>query len=332
MAHWFLKILISFSVFSIVSITASFSQDNPGRPIAEIFSEFQINLTDTTKKTGFNLNRAYLGYQFTPAGNISAKIIINLGAPDDLPNGSEPHRYAFYREASLTWTGEKITAAFGITGTRIFDFQQRFWGKRYIANTYQAVNGYGTVADLGLAVDYVFNEYIKADVTLMNGEGYSNLQLDNNLRASVGLTITPMDKLAIRLYGDIQKAEDLWQPVFIGFAGFKNELITFGGEFSYKSNIDIIQGHHVFGFSATGGININEKTEIFSRFDFISSVVMENTALKWNYMSDGNFIVAGIQRTLSPNAKIALNYQGFYPYSTAGLVSDLLSVNAIFKL
>jgi hypothetical protein len=302
-----------------------------GKPIAEIFTDFHINFNDTAKHTGFDLNRAYLGYHFMPGGKISAKIIINVGSPDDLAAGSLPRRYAFFREASLIWSDEKLTVSLGITGTKIFEFQQKFWGKRYIANTYQSINGYGFVADLGLAVDYIFNDYLKADITVMNGEGYSNLQHDNNVRTSLGFTITPIKTIAFRLYGDIQKQEGLWQPVLVAFAGFKNELITIGGEISYKSNIDLVQGHHAWGVSATGGINLNEKWELFGRYDFISSVIIGNDILKWNYMKDGSFVVAGVQYTLSQNAKLALNYQVKKPYFPSNYGTDMLFVNVLFK-
>jgi hypothetical protein len=302
-----------------------------GKPIVEIFTDFHINFNDTAKHTGFDLNRAYLGYHFIPGGKISAKIIINIGSPDDLAAGSVPHRYAFCREASLIWSDEKLTVSLGITGTRIFEFQQKFWDKRYVANTYQSINGYGFVADLGLAVDYIFNDFLKADLTLMNGEGYSNLQHDNNFRTSVGFTITPTEVIAIRLYGDIQKQEGLWQPVLIAFAGLKNDLITIGGEISYKSNIDLIQGHHAWGVSATGGISLSEKLEFFGRYDFSSSVIIGSDIMKWNYLKDGSFAIAGLQYTLSQNAKLALNYQGRYPYSPLNMPTDMLFLNALFK-
>jgi hypothetical protein len=302
-----------------------------GKPVAEIFTDFHINFNDTLEKTGFALNRAYLGYQYLPEGNFSGKIVITIGTPEDLVSGSEPRRYAYFREASLTWSDKNIIVTMGITGTRIFEFQQRFWGKRYIAKPYQSINGYGYVADLGIAVDYVINDLIKTDLTVMNGEGYSNIQLDNNVRTSLGVTITPGEKFAFRLYGDFQRVEGLWQPVFIGFAGFRNELLYIGSEVSYKSNIDLTEGHHAWGISATGGINLNKKTELFGRFDFVSSVIVPNEILKWNYQSDGNFVIAGIQYSLSQDVKIAINYQGRYPYDPAGFISDLVYLNALFK-
>jgi hypothetical protein len=133
------------------------------------------------------------------------------------------------------------------------------------------------------------------------------------------------------MYGDIQRVEGLWQPVFVGFAGFRNELMYIGGEVSYKSNIDLTEGHHAWGISATGGINLNKKTELFGRFDFVSSVIMPNEIMKWNYLADGNFLIAGVQYTLSQNVKAAINYQGRYPYAPAGFISDLVYLNALFK-
>ena len=234
-----------------------------GKPMAEIFTDFHYNINDTSKTTGFGLERAYLGYNFLAENNFSALVIINIGTPDELSSGSVHRRYAYFREASVCWTKDNLKIFFGITGTRLFDFQQKFWGKRYISNTYQSINGYGFVADLGVAIDYKFNDIVTADFTLMNGEGYSEIQLDNNVKTSVGLTITPVKQLAIRLYGDVIRPDGLIQSTLIGFIGFKNELITIGAEVSYKSNLGMIEGYNAWGISTTGGINITGKTEFF---------------------------------------------------------------------
>jgi hypothetical protein len=328
-----MKNLLLVSFLFILLNQAAFGQaeETYSRLITEIFTDFHVNFNDTTKHTGFDLNRAYLGYHFLPGGNLSAKIILNIGSPEDLAEGSNPRRYAFFREASMIWSNDDLTITMGITGTRIFEFQQKFWGKRYIANTYQSINGYGFVADLGVAVDYKFNEIVRADITLMNGEGYSELQLDNDLKSSLGITITPTETIALRIYSDIQHQYGLWQTVFVGFAGFKNDLITIGGEISYKSNIDLENGHHAWGISATGGLNVTKKIEIFGRYDVSSSVIMPADIIRWNYLKDYSFVVAGIQYTLSPNAKLALNYQGRYPYSSSNMSTDLIYLNVLFK-
>jgi hypothetical protein len=326
------KILSAITIaFLALQMISGQTKEITGKPIAEIFTDFHVNINDTSRFTGFDLNRAYLGYQFLPEGNFSAKIIFNVGSPEDLADGSKSRRYSYFREASLTWTKNNLSVSMGMTGTKIFEFQQKFWGKRYVANTYQSINGYGYVADLGIAAEYKINNIFSTEFTLMNGEGYSNLQIDNNLRASLGITITPSAAIAIRIYGDIQKSHGLWQPLAICFIGFKNDLFTIGSELSYKSNIDLIRGHHAWGFSTTGGYNLSEKIEIFGRYDYSSSFTMPDDLLKWNFNKDGSFIVTGIQYTFSPNVRIALDYQGTYPYNPNRLATELVYLNALFK-
>ncbi len=302
-----------------------------GRPITEIFTDFHLNLNDTSKTTGFGINRAYLGYNFTPDSHFFGSVIVNAGNPEDLAPGSTPKRYSYIREASITYSNEKLKIAFGITGTRLFEFQQRFWGKRYVANTYQSINGYGFIADLGIVIDYQISHILKADFTLMNGEGYNNIQLDNSLRSSVGFTLTPDNGLAFRIYGDITRVNGLWQPMFVGFAGFKNDRFTIGGEITYKSNLDLNRGHHSWGLSGTGSVHLAEKTEVFARYDYSKSVIAQGDLQRWNHLLDGNFLVLGIQYTFNSYVKIALDYQGIYPYDPNVSRSEQILMNASFK-
>ena len=317
--------------FFFCQVTLAQTAVNTGKPIVEIFTDFHYDINDTAKTTGFGLNRAYMGYTYLPGDNFSATIIVNIGSPEELSAGSQPRRYAYFREVSIAWSKDNLNIYFGITGTRLFDFQQKFWGKRYIANTYQSINGYGYVADLGFAMDYKINDILKVDFTLMNGEGYSELQLDNSVKTSIGLTIFPIKELAIRLYGDITKPHGIWQNTLIGFVGFKNDLLTIGGEVSYKSNLDIVGGHDVWGISGTGGISVTKKTEIFARYDYSSSVIVPGDILQWNYTMDGSFAVIGVQYTFSHNVKVALNYQGTFPYNPGSHITDAIFMNALFR-
>jgi hypothetical protein len=328
-----MKKILPLLLFTILFEQAASSQTTviSGKPITEIFTDFHLNMNDTTKTTGFGLNRAYLGYNFLPGGNFSGSVIVNIGSPDELSSGSVHRRYAYCREASLSWTNDRINISFGITGTRIFNYQQKFWGKRYIANTYQSLNGYGFIADLGVVMDYKFNDIFTGDISLTNGEGYSELQLDNAVKTSVGLTITPTKQLAIRVYGDINRPMGILQSTLVGFAGFKNDLVTVGAEVSFKSNLDLTHGHNAWGVSGTGAISVTKKSELFVRYDYSTSVLVPDETKKWNYKKDGTFLIAGVQHTFSQNVKMALNYQGTFPYNHARKISDAIFVNALFK-
>lgn len=328
-----MKKLISVGIILFFTWQILYNQivNSSSHPITELFTDFHLNLNDTAKTTGFAVNRAHLGYNFNYDNNFSGSVIINVGNPEDLAPGSVPKRYAYIREASISYSYEKVKIALGITGTRLFEFQQRFWGKRYIANTYQSLNGYGFVADLGIVMDYQISEILKADFTLMNGEGYNNIQLDNSHRTSVGFTLTPKNGFAFRIFGDIQHVKNVWQPMFIGFAGFKNNNVTLGAEITYKSNLDQTKGHHAWGVSGTGSVRLAEKTELFARYDYSTSVLVPEDPQKWNYMNDDSFLIIGIQYAFSENVKIALDYQGTYPYNYDLKPSGLAFVNALFK-
>jgi hypothetical protein len=328
-----MKKILLVALVSVYFCHVNYSQTSEitGKPLVEIFTDFHTIVNDTTKTTGFSLNRAQFGYNFLPGGNFSSTIIINIGNPQDLALVINPRRYAYFREASVTYSKDKLNISFGIANTRIFNYQQKFWGKRYIAPEYQATNGYGTVADLGIVMDYIFNDIVKIDMAVLNGEGYSNIQLDNSLKITSGITITPDKQLAFRLYGDMMRINGVWQNTMIAFAGFKNDLITFGVEASYKSNLEPLQGHDGWGVSTTGAVKIIEKSELFVRFDYSASTQVPGDTLQWNYKRDGSFLIAGIQRTLSNNVKLALNYQGTFPYNPESQISNAVFLNALFK-
>jgi hypothetical protein len=326
------KHLLSFIVLLlIVKAAAGQVTEFQGKTVAELFTDFHININDTSKLTGFALNRAYMGYQFMPGGKFSAKFVINAGSPDELSAGTVHHRYVFLREADLIWSDGKLTLTMGLTNTKLYEFQQTFLGKRYVASTFQSINGYGFIADLGVTASYKFNEVLYADLIIVNGEGYNDIQVDNNVRTSAGLTITPTENIAIRLYGDIQKKQGLWQPMAIAFIGFKNDHITVGGEMNYKSNLDLIKGHHAWGISATACYNLSEETQLFTRFDYSTSLVMDGEVLPWNNKRDGKFVVVGVQQTFSPNVRLALDYQGTFPDSSLRSPSNMIFLNALFK-
>jgi hypothetical protein len=303
-----------------------------GKPILELFTDLHYNLNkDTLNTTGFSLNRAYFGYDFTLDKNFATSVIIDIGNPLDLAMGSKSRRYAHFREASVRYTGENLTLTVGISGTRIFKFQQGFWGKRYIANTYQSINGYGFVADLGVVADYKFNDIISADASLTNGEGYSTLQLDNSLKGSIGLTITPVKSIAIRLYSDLMKEEGVFQNTLIGFIGFRSELFYIGGEASFKSNLDLTEGHHAWGISSTAGVNITKKNELFARFDYSTSVITEGDISGWNYEKDGTFLIGGMQHIFNQYIQAALDYQSYFPIDNSKSTSHYIFLNLHVK-
>ena len=319
-------------IFSFYCILNSQTIVNQGKPVGEVFTDFHYSINDTTKTTGFGITRAHLGYNYTPEGSFSALVIINIGTPEDLSEGSVPKRYGFFREASIAYKKEKLTVNFGMVSTRYADFQQAFWGKRYLAPEYQATYGYGSVADIGVVVDYRLSDLLKFDISLLNGKGYTNVQVDNSLKTALGMNITTSNHVSIRLYTDLMKTQDVLQNTLIGFAGIKNSIFSIGVEYSRKTNLDLLKGHDVWGLSSTGSIFLSKKTEIFARYDYATSVKAPDEDLQWDYTKDATCFIGGIQQTLNNYFQIALNYRKTNPYDPAKKTSNAIYINAHFKL
>lgn len=187
------------------------------------------------------------------------------------------------------------------------------------------------MADLGAVADYRFSDIVKAGISLMNGEGYSDLQLDNSLKTSLGFTITPPGGIAVRIYSDIIRVYGVWQNTIILFAGIRREAEFIGAEFTRKTNLDLISGHNAYGFSATGGVSLTKSLELFTRFDYSTSSTEPGMLNPRNYVRDWKFLVAGLQKTFSEKIKLAIDFQGNYPYSTASPESRLIFLNALFS-
>jgi hypothetical protein len=324
------KILLITSI--LISICKSFysqESDNPGRPIGEIFSNFHYSFGDDTT-TGFGINRAFIGYNYLHGQSLSATIMLNVGHPDDLTEDAEPRHYAYVREASVNYSCNNLNFIFGITTTRLFGTQQKFWGKRYLAEPIETLHDFGHNADIGIVIDYKPGDKVFCDLSVTNGEGYSNLQLDNNLKTSAGITIMPRQEITLRLYGDILFPGDMLHSTLLCFAGFKNELFTLGAEVIYQTNHELIENHNLWGFSGTGSITIFKNTELFTRYDHSSSPGVPGNESQWNYDDDDSFLMSGIQYTFNKNFRMALSYQGTFPSETGENKRELIYLNTRF--
>lgn len=303
-----------------------------GNLIMQIITDFHLDLNDTAKTTGFGLNRAYFGYNYLPGNNFACKVVLNIGNPEELPQQSSPRRYAYFREASVSYTGERVKVSFGIATTRHFDYLQKFWDKRFVSNEFEVRNNYGNIADIGVVVDYRFSDKLSGDIAVTNGEGYSNIQLDNGVKAAAGLTYRPTNKYSFRFYNDVNNNDGVLQYTLSSFAGIDNKWINFGVSFHYKTKMDKVEGHNAWGVSSTGSVKLPRSYEIFARYDYSGSVTVPGEANPWNYMNDANLIIFGLQKNINANFRLALDYQDYIPYSRNLPSSGFIFLNALFRI
>lgn len=330
------KTLRNFILFVIlcrysVPLTGQITQP-AGTPIMQLITDFHLNLNDTAKTTGFGISRAYFGYNYQVDNYFSCRMILNIGSPEDMYRPPTPRRYAFFREASVTYARERLHVSFGITTTRHFDYLQKFWGKRFVANEFEVRNNYGYIADLGVVLDYDISEKVTVDMSVTNGEGYSQIQLDNGVKVAAGVIYRPDNHYMLRFYNDLNNNDGVNQYTASAFAGVDNRYINFGASFHFKTNMDRIEGHHGWGVSSTGSVKLPHDFEIFTRYDFSGSVRLPDDPNPWNYMKDSNLVIFGLQKTINAYCKLAIDYQDNIPYSTSLSSSGFLFLNALFKL
>ena len=80
---------------------------------------------------GFNLDRAYLGYQYDLSKELQLKVVADFGQSKSV---DDHQRIGFVKNAQISWKREKWTLHAGLISTTQFKFQESFWGKRYVMN------------------------------------------------------------------------------------------------------------------------------------------------------------------------------------------------------
>ncbi len=332
------KILLMIIVLSPL---VAFSQDREdqvntkGQAHFKVFWNYHYDYTkDVDQVSAFELTRVYLGYKYTFNDKISAKITYDIGKNDA---GSK--HTAFIKIAQLDYKiNPSIKISMGLLGGKQYNDQEKHWGYRYIYKTLQDENKFGPSADLGINAELEISKVLMANLFIVNGEGYKNLQDDNgNQRFGMSLIYNPSKLITTKLYYDTHASENSKSLNNIAFfAGYKADSWKIGAEYnkmengtSYKTAID---DHNLEGISVYGSYIFNDKIEIFARFDEISSNTLNGQNSSWNYEKDGILILFGAQYIAAKGVKFSINSRNFNYINDDIEDSSFIYFNAEFKL
>ena len=298
----------------LLGTSTLFAQENKeskpkGKAFAKIFMNFHNGLGNMNEDGGFELTRSYFGYQYQITNSLMGKVTFDVGNPS---NGSKLENTAYVKNAMLTWKEGDFTVDFGLIGTKVFNTQEKFWGYRYLFKSFQDEYKWASSADMGASVNYKFSKCLSADLTFINGEGYKNLQSDNNYRTGLGLTYKPCEKVALRAYYDNYSKDDnndalKDQNIIALFGGYKNKDFSIGAEYNMLSNYKFIDGNDLTGISAYATYNASKKVKLFGRYDNLSS------DKDWNESKDGELFIAGVEYNPIKNLKISPNFRTWSP-------------------
>ncbi len=306
--------LMSFTVSLRAQENTTAPEYPQGSPILRIFANVYSGLTDADPSKAFEVRRAYIGYKYKFDPYFSTELKLDIGSADDLSEYSRIRRYAYFKTAALYWEKDKWTLKAGIIDTEHFGRQEKYWKHRYIYKSIQDEHDFGPRADLGTTVVFRALDQVELDASLMNGEGYRNLQRDNAFKASFGISYYPISRVLLRVYYDFIN-QSTWQSTLSTFAGYRYERITAGAEYNRKGNRDFQQDYNQTAVSAYLSCDLTKKFEIFGRYDWLSSNQPPEYSKPWNLQDDGSAIIAGVQFQPIKHVKIALNYQDWVPYA-----------------
>lgn len=280
------------------------AEPSKGKPIITIFGDAGVGFSDgDINALGFNLERAYLGYDYGWGEHWHAKVVYDMGKGDD----TKLQRVGYVKNAELDYKNGNLAVKIGLTGTSQFGFQEKFWGYRYVYKSFQDQNKWGSSADLGVSASYKFGNFLSADLSVFNGEGYKKIQSDDQLQYALGLTATPVEGLSFRAYGEMKSAKDTSSQYTAAlFAGYRCGAFRVGAEYNVQLNHGFGQGRNLQGVSVYGSGRITDRLEVFARYDYGFSHADDT----WQFGQDGTTVLLGVDYhnsklfSISPNVRL----------------------------
>ena len=302
-------------IFMMTSIFASgFSQNSTdqfkshGKPIALIFSNFHTTFNDNKSFSQFQNRRAYLGYEYNFSKNWYGKLVLDVGNP----GVGKLQATAFLKNAYFKYKKDKFSASFGMISTTQFKVSEKIWGNRYIQKSFQDAYGFNASADLGVKVDYKFANFISADFTITNGEGYKRIERDSVLRYAIGTTIKPIKNITARVYADVM-GTGTKQESLAAFLAYNSNKFMMAAEYNYQKNFRQMGGKDTYGVSLFSSFQPSDKIKLFARYDNLNSSVLDGENNPWQIDANGQYIIAGIEYSPIKGVKLAPNFRNWSP-------------------
>ena len=299
-------------------------EEPKGKAIVQVFGNFHTDFGNENDNRGFELERTYLGYEYNLGKGLTVKGVMDIGKSSDV---SDYQRIAYIKNAMVQWKTGNLTLSGGLISTTQFNFQEKFWGYRYVMKSFQDQYKFGNSADLGLSAAYKLADWITADAIIVNGEGYKKIQKNDGLNYGLGATFTPLNGLQIRLYGGINESgeedkEDITN--LAAFVGYKCNEFTIGAEYNYMANASNKEDADLSGYSIFASANLSKETSLFARFDDLHS---KND---WNISKDESAAIFGAQFKLGKYVKVAPNFRMSMPKATGADNAYSAYINCYF--
>lgn len=286
------------------------AEEPKGKAIVQTFGNFNADFGKGAEVLGFELERAYVGYEYKLGKGLSVKSVMDIGQSGDV---SDYQRMAYIKNALVQWKQGRWTVNGGLISTTQFNFQEKFWGYRYVMKSFQDLYKFGSSADLGISAAYKATDWLSADAIIVNGEGYKKIQKGTGLCYGLGATLTPFDGLQVRFYGGFNEGAtkaDAGTVNAAAFVGYKNDAFSLGTEYNYMDKA----GSEQCGYSAYATVVLSDVANVYARWDelFVADVATSAAAIVGAQFKVGKYIkVAPNVRMLRDCLTGTNSYEGY---------------------
>ncbi|PLX00312.1 MAG: hypothetical protein C0594_15850 [Marinilabiliales bacterium] len=293
-----------------------------------IYTGFYYTFNDNyTPRSAFEFSTGLLGYRHKISEKITATLIYdvtrttnNIKVSDSIGNSFnvtyfEGSKYtAFLKMGEIDWNiTDYLQLSVGqLLNQQYLTVQDKWWGYRYIAVSYQEKYRYGMPADFGSRLTYKGN-LLKYSITVTNGEGPFRHQDDGSkFLVASNIDITPVDGLMIKMYNDYEPAPSSGvgiadKNVNSFFVGYKKNKIMAGLEYNEIRNYGYMQNENVYGISLYGSYKITDKFDVLARADYGNLYPQYDNNAK--LIDNKQYYIAGLQYQPEKNLFTSVNFR-----------------------
>lgn len=288
-----------------------------------IFTGFYYGFNENLlPRQAFEISTALLGYQVEIDNKVKATLIYDVTkttsdilVKDTSKNSLDVSYFkgsdytAFLKQAQIDWAFAKgFELSVGqLLNQQFLTLQDKFWGYRYVAYTFQEKYKFGSPADFGARLTWRKAEKLNFSVGVVNGDGAFYKQDSKGLMLySVNVEYLPIKKLTLKFYFDISPDEYLpARMAYSGFVGYKTEKWRIGAEYNQLVHPSYLMDKFYSGASIYGGVKILKKIEAIARYDYI-----EKSAL---LKDKSHYAILGMQYEPAKNFFISVNGRRLVP-------------------
>ncbi len=350
--------ILFFSFFIMENLQ---SQDDTtfkasGKVIVQVIDRTLVETDGNTTKYGMYINRAFFGYRYFFHPKWSGAVVIDAGRPtvfsdlkvSDTSGKSLPVSYDYnegsYYSIMLKFAylefnpGPKIKLQAGGILQNHYITQEKFWGYRYVLETFQDRYYRTPSSDLGFIAYFSPLEWLSFDAAITNGEGIRfNQESFGNVKYTAGVDFKPLKGWTGRLYFDAAPSDNPANPatrqMVSFFTGYRLPLkFRIGAEYNYYWNYANVNNNDLYGISVYGTWEMTEGFEIFVRYDGLKSNTLNGATDPWHYSKDGQAYIAGVHYVPVKNIAVSLSYQGWKPDDISLNFANTFALSFEFRL